>query len=1201
MFKGRLAGIGIGKYTSDAHEPLEQAVPDVEKLAELLGARFEGEPLRNPTEAEARDHLRALRGTMPADSALVVAWSGHGSLPAAGGLRLLGADSGPFASDGVPLVDVVLPCAESGANQLLFVFDTCFSGDGLSAEALATEIMRETESAERVWVGVVTSCLPPETARDGLFGERLRKVLESGPDLPVLRMRWSAHNEYIRGDDVCDAVLKEWDGDGQTPDFRSRGSAWWMFPNPLYRAGAPEQVVEHLLRAARSGARLDEQSWFTGRTEEVNRVVGWVRERQRGLYVVTGSAGTGKSAILGRVVSLSNPEERDRLRRDGHTWSHEVPDERSVSAHVHARGLTADLAADHLAEQLVRIGLLTARDARRNASELVGEVQRAVEDGADPPVLVLDGLDEARTEAFKVADDLLLRLAAHAVVIVSTRDVPRGEEGPGLVDTLAPKGAGLDLDDAEVARRGLVDLRDYVRLRLSDVDRRMDTGVVARHLFGEDAEDVQHTFLLARLVADQLTAVPVDTSAQGWEEKVSYSVEEALDADLASISTERAVVAKSLLRALTWAYGAGFPEQEWLAVAGVEAPEGTEVTREDIGWVLENLGRHVVQDGEGGVAVYRMAHQSLADHLRPAFRGAAEEVFNPRAVVVAGVLLGLYRGHLAAGVAAEGPSYLWLYAWRHAADAGLEGLSFLESLAEESAALVADVGAAAGLIGRRFQHWGRETEALAPVEKAASIYRKLADASVAYAPALAGSLIHLGVSYSNLGRPNDALPPTEEAVQLYGTLAKTNPAHLPNLAHSLNNLGIRHSELGRPNGALPPTEEAVQLYRTLAKTNPAHLPDLAMSLNNLGISHSNLGRPDHALPPTEEAVQLYRTLATTNPAHLPNLAHSLNNLGIRHSELGHPDHALPPTEEAVQLYRTLAKTNPAHLPDLAMSLNNLGVRHSELGRPDHALPPTEEAVQLRRALAATNPAHLPNLASSLNNLGISHSNLGRPDHALPPTEEAVQLYRTLATTNPAHLPNLAMSLNNLGISHGELGRPDRALPPTEEAVQLYRALAATNPAHLPNLASSLNNLGISHSNLGRPNDALPPTEEAVQLYRTLATTNPAHLPNLAHSLNNLGIRHSELGHPDHALPPTEEAVQLHRALAATNPAHLPNLASSLNNLGISHSNLGRPNDALPPTEEAVQLYRTLAKTNPAHLPNLAHSLNNLGIRHSELG
>jgi hypothetical protein len=41
---------------------------------------------------------------------------------------------------------------------------------------------------------------------------------------------------------------------------------------------------------------------------------------------------------------------------------------------MHARGLTTDRAADSIAGQLVRAGVLAARPDRRNAAELVGQV-----------------------------------------------------------------------------------------------------------------------------------------------------------------------------------------------------------------------------------------------------------------------------------------------------------------------------------------------------------------------------------------------------------------------------------------------------------------------------------------------------------------------------------------------------------------------------------------------------------------------------------------------------------------------------------------------------------------------------------------------------------------------------------------------------------------------------------------------------------
>jgi len=397
---GLFVGVGVGEY--DRHKKLPCAVSDVEALRDLLRNDFTGEVLADPDEATVREGLRAIEESVPDGGGLVLVWSGH-ALGSAADMRLLARDSGGSAAAGLAAQDVAAYCAVSGAGQLLLIFDTCFSGEALPAMAVAAEVLQQVQPAERLWVWVLASCRSQETAQDGLLGQRLRRLLEVGPADPVLRVRWSVHNARLRGDDLCDAVVKEWDSDRQSPQFQARGDAWWLLPNPLYDPGAVEQVVEHLLLAARGGGRTDERSWFTGRVVEVDWVVSWVRAGVPGVYVVTGSAGTGKSAIVGRVVSLSNPAERDRLLADGHGWAHVDPGLRSVAAHLHARGLTADRAAEVLAGQLVRAGLLAAQETRRNAAELVGQVQRVVENGAAPPVIVVDGLDEARGAAFEVA------------------------------------------------------------------------------------------------------------------------------------------------------------------------------------------------------------------------------------------------------------------------------------------------------------------------------------------------------------------------------------------------------------------------------------------------------------------------------------------------------------------------------------------------------------------------------------------------------------------------------------------------------------------------------------------------------------------------------------------------------------------------------------------------------------------------------
>ena len=261
---GLFLGVGVSDCGLGRREHLDHAVPDVETFAALLGEVFTRQVLADPAEQDVRCRLRGLKGSLPSGP-LVVMWCGHGLGSDADTLRLLACDSDADSASGLGISDVVAPCALSGANQLLFIIDTCFAGAAVAAAEVAARILRKIPpEGQHVWVGVLASCLDVETAKDGLFGRRLREVLEHGPAMPELRVRWSPHSRYVRGDDLCDAVLKEWGSEAQTPDFSGHGSAWWMFPNPLYDPGAPEQVVEHLLLAARGGAGVDERSWFTG-------------------------------------------------------------------------------------------------------------------------------------------------------------------------------------------------------------------------------------------------------------------------------------------------------------------------------------------------------------------------------------------------------------------------------------------------------------------------------------------------------------------------------------------------------------------------------------------------------------------------------------------------------------------------------------------------------------------------------------------------------------------------------------------------------------------------------------------------------------------------------------------------------------------------------------------------------------------------
>ena len=730
--------VAIGTTTYDHHAALPHAVPELHQLRDLLCAALAGTPLTDPDKAAAETRLAELEDSQHGGPLLLV-WTGHARGNSNDGLRLLTRSDSQSPMAGIPVSEVAGYCAQSGATQLLLIFDTCYSGAGAdAARAAVTRVLQERPpDADRVWVGVLASCLPAERAVDGEFGQRLLRLLRDGPQDPEARRRWSVHNESVRGDDLCHALVSEWDSDLQRPQFDARGWAWWLVPNPLFEVGAPAQVVEHLLRAAR-GVGSGERSWFTGRVGEVDTVVDWVRSGRPGLRVVTGSAGTGKSAIVGRVVSVAQRQERARIDAQG-GLGHADPGVGRIDAHAHARARTTDQVAEELDAHLVGAGVLAPFPyGKRNADALVGTVQAHTQAGGQTPVLVIDGLDEARGQSFQIARDLLARLARFAVVVVSTRDVPEPGDTPDstLLEALDPSEV-LNLDDPDWMVSGRRAEHDYLQRRLSGVDEVMDGAAVADYLTDLVDAGQEQPFLLARVIADQLTTAPVNTNQPGWHEQVPDSITTALDADLAQVpdppgrdlpaDVNAPVFAHRLLQALTWGLGAGLPEEEWRTIATTTHNlDLGEVSEQDISWVLHHLGRHIIQDGEAGVAVYRIAHQAMADHLRPPFTSSPDMLFDPAAAPIATALLHRYQRLLQAGITAEQPTYLWRYAWTHTALAGPTLLPTLRTLAQTHPDLRPDLADAGLSIADTLATWGHHHDALPPVQEAVTLYRDLA-------------------------------------------------------------------------------------------------------------------------------------------------------------------------------------------------------------------------------------------------------------------------------------------------------------------------------------------------------------------------------------------------------------------------------------------------------------------------------------------
>lgn len=1228
-------GIGVGSYDYEYYKPLPNAVSEVRDIRDWFASHhYQTHVVEDPSSSTLNPTLGNFlsKDVLLRGGSLVILWTGHGEPTAnQNNLHLIVRDTAPQSGALITAQYLADVAARTGANQILLLFDTCYSGHGvLSAIDIADHVLVQfPPNTEQVWIGVVASAMDFERARDGIFGSRLLQLLKNGPTNPELRFRWSAHNAGIRGDDLIDAIVKEWNIVGQRPKPAMLGNAWVMFPNPHYDPDAPECVTEHLLLAARGGEREEQESYFTGRVVQINRIVKWLHAQQPGVFVVTGPAGSGKSAIVGRIVSLSNSMERARILALG-SIEHDDPNEGSIHVHVHARGMNAERLAEAIDQQLIRCGLLPCNPlGARNRGELLGAIQRF----AVRPVILLDGLDEAGAEeASNIVKKLVRFLAEASLLLVSTRDLPTNEMGLTLVQSLGA-GFAIDLGEQALQSQTEAEVKLYIEKRLHDISASMEPAKIGETVVRLIQKQQEGLFLFAQIITTQLRTAPIDTSLGGWDNLLDQNIEAALDRNLSQAEPlargEQVLpqAAREMLTALAWGQGQGMPDDIWPIVATALSPTKTAYSRSDVFWAISQIGRYVVESGHGGVAVYRLGHQRLTKCLREDIKVTLGQENTP-ALQVALALVRYYLSLLSSGQSPEAHPYLLENIWLHCALAGESGIEALRQLVDlNESAFRPSLALALYNLGNWGYYAGGTVKALAAAEESVNFYRAMADADLAHLPDLVDALQNLRNCHRDLGNRQDAFVAAQETVAISRRLAAINSAFRVNLADAIHQFGLWCVLNDFFQEAIASLEEAVSLYRELAASNPALRHLLAMALTNLG---SVVEEQRDALTAEDEALALYRELAATNSAYLPKLADALYNASNHPLTVGRKQNALDLPLEAVTLYQKVAATDAALKPGLADALNNLFACYISLNNWPEACAAAEEAVNICRELDTANPFFRIRLANNLYNLALCYSNVGRFQKSLDSIQEAVAIRRELRTSTPqlsgglANIsttqgicfdfknrqwlePNqltksLATSLDTLAKFYGRLhGRWQDALAPLSEVLELYRDLVTSDLTFWPSLIDALNELALCYENLGEQQKALDSAKETVAILRLLSTSDSAYRSELAETLHKLGTAYRRLGQHQQALTYTEEAASFYRKLAADTPAYRPTLAITLNHLGICYDNLGRLRESLAAAKEAANITRDLTVSNPRALPLLADMLNNISMLNSRLG
>ncbi|GAB2569677.1 hypothetical protein [Spirosoma areae] len=605
--------------------PLQRVRNDVSHIETLFLEQGYAMPLKEkiPVGASSqtiKDELdQWLSSNRKPTDQLVLYITGHGSIDEGGNHFLVTSDSqeGRISKriETGDLAKLLLNRQKNSFPQsILLLLDVCYAGQGSVDFFSNLKNSNLGELSDGCGCHIITSVGAVTEALDGVFVEALLATMQNEAFMP--RGGTTYLSPYALKDALNDYLKNQ--GESQRAEYAAiaSGDQEAMFIRNLRATldwdGKLLSDQTHWRSKAWGGDDSFSREWFfSGRRQALRDLADWLAQPQSDLKarVVTGAPGSGKSALLGRLMLAAMPEEESKIPADLQE-PFSLPDGLKLIG-LNATGET-------------QAGLIKTIGQRLGGmADSVDQVMAQLTNEPAPLGIIVDSLDEA-IEPGRIADELLYPLAGHPAVRLIVGSRLFGEQVP-----LTDRARAINLDNPTYF--SAADIADYVVARLTrrippTVYAPPDQHTNARRLAAYIAREANRSFLYARLVSRSFESAdrPVDTSVAGWEKQVMLpaDVPAAFGRDLDRFGKADRQRIIEVLLPLAYANGKGLPQKTiWYTIATALA--GQSYRNYDLEDVKGQVSYFLIQDTENGETVFRLFHKALADYLRYLSRNQA--------------------------------------------------------------------------------------------------------------------------------------------------------------------------------------------------------------------------------------------------------------------------------------------------------------------------------------------------------------------------------------------------------------------------------------------------------------------------------------------------------------------------------------------------------------------------------------------------